>query len=64
MFYSKTHFRQLPLEIVRKIMDEQIRMEAGNEERQGARKESMSDDLWEEEGQSIVQPPAPSQVER
>jgi hypothetical protein len=63
MFCSKTHFRQVPLEIVRKIMDEQIRMEAGNEERQGTRKESMSDDLWEE-GQSIVQPPAPSQVER
>ena len=64
MFYSKTHFRQVPLEIVKKIMEEQIRIEAGYEEQQGTREEIKNGDPWEEEGQSIVQPPALSQMER
>jgi hypothetical protein len=64
MLYSQTHFRQVPLEIVKQIVEEQIRIEAGSEEQQETREEIMNEDLCGEEGQSLVQPPAPSQIER
>jgi len=55
MFNSKTHFEQVPLEIVRKIVEEQIRRETANEQIQRTKKETVEEDILEAGGQSIPQ---------
>jgi flagellar hook-basal body complex protein FliE len=63
MFNTKTYFEQIPLEFVRKIVEEQIQTEAASEAFQGIDEEKLSDVFLEAEKQSIVQPPASAQVE-
>ena len=45
MLEPKTHFEQVPLEIVRKIVEEQIRQETGAKQAQGTKKETLEEDL-------------------
>jgi hypothetical protein len=63
MFNPKTHFEQVPLEAVRKIVEEQLRTEAASEPYQGIDKETLSEVLLEAEGRSIAQPNTSAQVE-
>jgi hypothetical protein len=43
MFKTKTHFEQVSLEIVRKIVEEQIRRETAVEQDQGTKKRTLED---------------------
>jgi hypothetical protein len=43
MFKPKTHFEQVPLEIVRKIVEEQIRRETATEQDQGTKRRTLED---------------------
>jgi hypothetical protein len=43
MLKSKTHFEQVPLEIVRKIAEEQIQRETTTEQDQGAKKKTLEE---------------------
>ena len=43
MFKPKTHFEQVPLEIVRKIVEEQIRRETAAEQDQGTNGRTLED---------------------
>lgn len=63
MFNSKTHFEQVPLEFVRKIVEEQIRMEATTEQHQGIKKAKLSEALSEAEERSLIQHLTFAQVE-
>jgi hypothetical protein len=45
MLQTKTHFEQVPLEIVRKIIEEQIRRETATEQDR-ATKKTLGLDLW------------------
>jgi hypothetical protein len=45
MLQPKTHFEQVPLEIVRKIVEEQIQREAMTEQTQGTKKKTLEEDL-------------------
>jgi hypothetical protein len=45
MLEPKTHFEQVPLEIVRKIVEEQIRQETATKQAQGTKKETLEEDL-------------------
>jgi hypothetical protein len=54
MFNLKTHYEQVPLEIVRKIMDEQLRAEATKAPYPGIDKEALNEVLSEEEAQCIA----------
>jgi hypothetical protein len=42
MLKPKTHFEQVPLEIVRKIVEEQIRRETAREQAQGTQKDKIA----------------------
>jgi HEPN domain-containing protein len=55
MFNLKTHYEQVPLEIVRKIMDEQLGAEATNARYPGIDQETLTEVLSEEKAQSIAQ---------
>ncbi|MGB2624066.1 MAG: hypothetical protein WA857_05585 [Candidatus Acidiferrum sp.] len=54
MFNSKTHFTQVPLEVVKKIVEEQVRTEPAIEPNQGIDKATLSEVLSEAEGRSIA----------
>jgi hypothetical protein len=54
MFNPKTHFEQVPLEVVRKIVEEQILKEAATELHQGIKEETLNMALPEAEGQPIT----------
>ena len=56
MFNPKTHFAQVPLEVVKKIVEEQVRMELASEPDQAIDKETLSEVLLESEGRSIAPP--------
>ena len=43
MFKTKTHFKQVSLEIVRKIVEEQIRRETAAEQDQGIKSRTLED---------------------
>ncbi|MGB6598860.1 MAG: hypothetical protein WBE70_17230, partial [Candidatus Acidiferrum sp.] len=63
MFNPKTHFAQVPLEVVKKIVEEQVRMEPASEPHQGINKETLSEVLLESEGRSIAPPVTLARVE-
>jgi hypothetical protein len=54
MLSAKTHFQQVSLEIVRKIVDEQIRRETETEQAQGARQLTLEENFLPEQGQSTA----------
>jgi len=45
MLQTKTHFEQVPLEIVRKIIEEQIQRESMTEQTQGTKKKTLEEAL-------------------
>ncbi len=51
---TKTHFEQIPLEIVRKIVEEQIRRETATEQDQRTKKKTLEEDLLGAQEQSTV----------
>ena len=53
MFNLKTHFAQVPLEIVQRIVDEQILKEATSQTDQPIEDETLSEDVQEVEGPFI-----------
>ena len=62
MLKPKTHFEQVPLEIVRKIVKEQIRRETTTEQDQGTMQRTL-EDLFGAQEQSMATSRAFSQVE-
>jgi hypothetical protein len=62
MLQTKTHFEQVPLEIVRKIIEEQIRLETATEQNR-ATKKMLGLDLWGAQEQSIARSRTFSQAE-
>ena len=62
MFEPKTHFEQVPLEIVRKIVEEQIRGETTTEQDQGTMQRTL-EDLFGAQEQSMATSRAFFQVE-
>lgn len=63
MLNPRTHFAQVPLDVVRKIVEEQVRMEPASEPDQGIDKETLSEVLMESEGRSIAPPVTLAHVE-
>jgi hypothetical protein len=63
MFNSKTHFEQVPLEIIKEIVEKQTLMEAANEPDQQNAEEKLSDVFLEVEKRSTTQPHTSAQVE-
>ena len=63
MFNSKTHFEQVPLAIIKKIVEEQRLEEAVSEPCEGINKEKLSEVFPEAEKRSIAQPHPSAQVE-
>ena len=53
MLKAKTHFEQVPLETVRKIVEEQIRRETTTEQDQGTMQRTL-EDLFGEQEQSMA----------
>ncbi|HEV3374912.1 MAG TPA: hypothetical protein VG051_04355 [Candidatus Acidoferrum sp.] len=45
MLKPKTHFEQVSLEVIRKIVEEQIRRETTTEQDQGTKKKTLEEDL-------------------
>jgi hypothetical protein len=62
MLNLKTHYQQVPLEIVRKIMEEQLLAEAANARYPEIDKETLNDVFSEADGQSFTQPPTLGEV--
>jgi len=62
MLKAKTHFEQVPLETVRKIVEEQIRRETTTEPDQGTMRRTL-EDLFGVQEQSTARSRAFSQVE-
>jgi hypothetical protein len=54
MLQTKTHFEQIPLEIVRKIVEEQIRRETATEQDQRTKKKALEKDPLGAQEQSTV----------
>ena len=63
MLEPKTHFEQVPMEVVRKIVEEQIRREITTEQDQGSKKKTREDDLLKAQEQSIARSRIVSQKE-
>jgi len=63
MFDSRTHFAQVPLEVVQKIVEEQIQKEATSEAKQPIDDETLSEEVQEVAGGFIVPPLTLSQKE-
>ncbi|HSY99374.1 MAG TPA: hypothetical protein VK788_07750 [Terriglobales bacterium] len=64
MLSAKTHFQQVSLEIVRKIVEEQIRRETEAEQAQGAKKLTLEENCLPEQGRSIARSHKFSQEEQ
>jgi hypothetical protein len=62
MLEPKTHFEQVPLEVIRKIIEEQIRRETTTEQDQGTKKKTLGEDLLGAPGQSMTRSRTFSQV--
>jgi hypothetical protein len=54
MLKPKTHFEQIPLEMVRKIVEEQDRRETMAEQEQGTKKKTLKEDLIGAQEQSMA----------
>jgi predicted type IV restriction endonuclease len=54
MLKSGTHYEQVPLAVVRKILEEQILSEPTIEPDQGTRKTKLEEDLIEEQQQTVA----------
>jgi len=54
MLQPKTHFEQVPIEVVRKIVEEQIRGEITTEQDRGIKKKTLEEDLLETQEQPIA----------
>jgi hypothetical protein len=54
MLEPKTHFEQVPMEVVRKIVEEQMRREITTEQDRGIKKKMLEDDLLEAPEQSMA----------
>jgi hypothetical protein len=63
MFNLRTHFAQVPLEVVQKIVEEQIQKEAASEAKQPIDDETLNADAKEVAGGFIVPPLTLSQKE-
>jgi hypothetical protein len=63
MFDSRTHFAQVPLEVVQKIVEEQIQKATTSEAKQPIDDETLSEDVQEVAGGFIVRPLTLSQKE-
>jgi len=63
MLKPRTHFEQVPLETVRKIVEEQIRREITTKQDQETRKKMLENDLLAAQEQSTASPRTYSQVE-
>ncbi len=63
MFNSRTHFAQVPLEVVQKIVEEQMREEASSEANQALDDEPLSEDVQEVAERFVAQPLRLSQEE-
>jgi len=62
MLQTKTHFEQIPLEIVRRIVEEQICRETATEQDQRTKKKTL-EDLFGAQEQPMARSRAFSQVE-
>jgi hypothetical protein len=56
MLQPKTHFEQVSMEVVRKIVEEQIRREITTEQDQGSNGKTLEEDLLEAQEQSMARP--------
>jgi len=63
MFNSRTHFAQVPLEVVQKIVEEQMQEEATREANQPLNDETLSAEVQEAAGGFIAEPQTPCQKE-
>jgi hypothetical protein len=63
MFNSRTHFAQVPLQVVQKIVEEQIQEEAASEAKQPIEDETLNEDVQKVPGGFITQPLTLSQEE-
>jgi hypothetical protein len=63
MLEPKTHFEQVPMEAVRKIVEEQIRRETATEQDQGIKKKTLEEDLLGVQEQSMARPRTVSEEE-
>jgi hypothetical protein len=63
MFNSRTHFEQVPLENIKKIVEEQRLAEAASAPYQEIDEEKLSEVLLEAEERSIAQPHTTAQEE-
>src|SRR5713226_4581386 len=63
MLQLRTHYEQVPLEIVRKIVEQQIRRDSTIEQDQGTRKKALEEDLIGEQQQTLASSDAFSERE-
>jgi hypothetical protein len=63
MFNSRTHFAQVPLEVVQKIVEEQMQEEATKGANEPLDDETLSEGVQEAAGGFIAEPQTPSQKE-
>jgi hypothetical protein len=54
MLKTKTHFEQVPLETVRKIVEEQILRETATEQNRGTRQQKTLEDLFGAQAQTLA----------
>jgi len=63
MLEPRTHFEQVPMEVVRKIVEEQLRRETATEQDQGIKKKTLEEDLLGAQEQSMARPHTVSEEE-
>jgi hypothetical protein len=63
MLEPKTHFEQVPLEIVRKIVEEQILRETATAQDQMTKKKVLEEGIWGKQEQPMVRSRTFSPVE-
>jgi len=63
MLEPRTHFEQVPLEIVRKIVEEQIQREKTAKQNQSTNKKTLEEELLEAQEQSMAKSLTFSEVE-
>jgi hypothetical protein len=63
MLEPKTHFEQVPLQVVRKIVEEQFQRETTAEQDREIKKRTLEEDLWGAQEQSMAGPRRFSPVE-
>jgi hypothetical protein len=54
MLWPRTHYEQVPVEIVRKILEEQIRRQPPIEQDQETKKKTLVEDLIGEQQQAVA----------